>query len=266
MVPKISIITVTLNAARYLAQTLDTVAGQQYPNLEYIIVDGGSTDATLSIVRSRGSLVSQLISEPDNGISDAFNKGIRMAGGDIIGIINADDYYHPGALDAVTRAAQERPDHDVYYGDAIHERFDGTGAFLFRPAHEIGQDIWRRMPVSHPATFVRRTAYERFGLFDSRYRLAMDYDLVMRMFRGGARFSYVDAVLAHFRYGQASSVAGLRESRRIVIENGLPPLVAAWRYCEAAVKVWLKQRLFYRCENRCLNELHGNPPSGIRQD
>jgi glycosyltransferase involved in cell wall biosynthesis len=226
MFPKISIITITFNAERYLAQTMDSVAGQQYPDLEYIIVDGGSTDATLAIVKSRGGLVTKLISEPDNGISDAFNKGIRLATGEIIGIINADDYYHQGALDAVAQVVQEHPDDDVYYGNAIHERFDGSGAFHFRPAREIDRHIWRRMPISHPATFVRRTAYERFGHFETRYRLAMDYDLVLRMYRNGARFRYVDAVLSHFRYGQDRGFSGLRELRDIAVVHGLSPFTA----------------------------------------
>jgi len=245
MIPqtKITVITPTFNAGKYLEQTLASVADQHYPDLEYIIVDGGSTDKTLDIIRANEGLVTRWVSEPDNGISDAFNKGIRMASGDIIGIINADDYYHPGALAAVAQAAQENPDADVFYGDAIHERFDGSGVIHFRPMQDIGRCVWKRMPVSHPATFIRRSTYERFGVFDTNYRLAMDYELVLRIYRRGARFRYVDAVLAHFRYGQSSSAAGLREVRRIVIENGLSPVVAAWRYGAAAVKVWLKQRL-----------------------
>ena len=106
--PRISIITPTYNAARYLEQTMESVAAQGYPDLEYIVVDGGSTDATLDMVRDRPELVTTWISEPDKGISDAFNKGISMATGEIVGIINADDYYHPGALAVVARAACEQ--------------------------------------------------------------------------------------------------------------------------------------------------------------
>ena len=239
--PVISIVTPTYNAACYLEQTLRSVSDQEYPRLEYVVVDGGSTDGTLDIIRSHDGLISRWISEPDEGISDAFNKGVRMATGEIVGIINADDYYHPGALAAVAQAAQDHPAADIYYGDAIHERFDGGGAFRFRPKRDIGKYIWRRMPVSHPATFVRRSAYERYGLFDLRYELAMDYDLMLRMYRGGARFCYVDAILSHYRYGRPCGVKGMRESRDIAVVNGLSPLVAGLRYGEGVIKAWLKR-------------------------
>lgn len=241
--PSISIITPTYNASRYLEQTLASVAEQDYPATEYIIVDGGSTDATMDIIRAHSGLVTRWVSEPDNGISDAFNKGIALATGEIIGIINADDYYHPGALAAVAKAVCEQPEYDVYYGDAIYERFDSGGVFRFRPDKDVGKNIWRRMPVSHPATFVRRTAYERYGLFDTRYRLAMDYELVMRMYRGGARFHYVEEILSHFRYGQPCRLDGLREVRDIAVANGLSPIIAGIRYGEALIKERVKRLL-----------------------
>ena len=241
--PKISIITITFNAAKYLEQTLASVADQKYPNLEYIVVDGGSTDNTLEIVQAHKGLITRWISEPDNGISDAFNKGIRMTTGEVIGIINADDYYHPGALATLAKEVRVHPDHDLYYGDAIHEQFDGSGIFHFRPMQDVSRCVWKRMPVSHPATFVRKSAYEKFGLFDTRFRLAMDYELILRMFRRGARFRYVHAPLAHFRYGQPCGLAGLREVRQIGVENGLSPFVAGLRYAEAALKLWLKHRI-----------------------
>ncbi len=235
-VPRLSIITPTFNAARYLEQTMESVAAQEYPSLEYIVVDGGSSDATLDMVRARPELVTTWISEPDKGISDAFNKGISMATGEIVGIINADDYYHPGALAAVARAAGEHPEADVFYGDAIYERFDGSGIFRFRPDPDVGRHIKRRMPICHPATFVRLAAYQRYGVFDTHYRLAMDYELVFRMYRAGARFQYVDQVLSHFRYGQPGRTDGLREVKNIAIANGVPPFVAWIRYGEALIK------------------------------
>jgi glycosyltransferase involved in cell wall biosynthesis len=238
--PSLSIVTPTFNASRYLQQTIDSVAMQNYRKVQHLIVDGGSGDGTLDIIRANEGTITRWVSEPDEGLSDAFNKGIKMADGQIIGIINADDYYHPGALAAVAQAAREYPDCDVYYGDAIHERFDGSSEFLFRPDKEIGRRIWHRMPVSHPATFVRRSAYERFGLFSTRYRLAMDYELMLRMFRNGARFCYVNAVLSHFRYGQDRGIHGLREVRDCAVSNGRSPFLANWDYYLARLKMRVK--------------------------
>lgn len=243
--PKISIVTPTFNAARYLLQTIRSIATQRYPHVEYIVIDGGSTDGTLDIVKAHEGLISRWISEPDDGISDAFNKGISMATGEIIGIINADDYYHPGAFDAVVSGSAENPAADVYFGDAIHERFDGSGTFLFKPALPIRKFIWRRMPISHPATFVRRSAYERFGLYDTRYRFAMDYDLILRMYRRGAKFCYISSTLAHFRYGQDRGVEGLREVRQSAICNGLPPILAYYNYFLGILKARVKESLFH---------------------
>lgn len=258
MIPKISIITITFNAERYLTQAIESVGEQRYPNLEYIIVDGGSTDGTLSIVKSYPDLVTRWISEPDNGISDAFNKGIRMASGEIIGIINADDGYLPGALPAVAQAVQDHPDFEVYYGNAIHERFDGSGVYQFRPVPKIGPEIWRRMPVSHPATFVRRSAYERFGVFDTRCPLAMDYELLLRFYRSGARFLYMDSLLARFRYGQDRGLGVLKEIRDSRIRNGQSSFTANIQYCQNLLREKVKALLPAFAQHR-LKELFRKP-------
>lgn len=232
---KISIITPTLNAEKYLRQTIDSIAAQQYQDLEYIIVDGGSTDQTLEIVKNSG-IVTRWISEPDHGIGDAFNKGIRMTTGEIVGILNADDYYHDGALVAVSEAVEAHPDCGIYYGDAMHEAFDGSYAFRFSPPRDLSYAIRYRMPLSHPAVFVRREAYIRHGAFDTRFKLAMDYELIMRMHCSGVRFHQIEHVLAHFRCGQDRRNDGLREVREISIKYGLPSLEAYGRYALACFK------------------------------
>ncbi len=238
--PYITIITPTFNAETHLEQTINSVEAQNYGRMEYLIIDGGSTDGTLEIIRSSGS-VTRWISEPDDGISDAFNKGIRMATGEIIGIINADDYYHPDAFCAVAEAVGESPEAGIYYGDAIHERFDGSGVFRFRAEQDVGRSIWRRMPVSHPATFVRKSVYEKYGLFDPGYRLAMDYDLILRMFLNGVKFQYCNSVLAHFRYGQDRGFEGLREVRDIATANGRSRYNAYIHYLVACIKASVRK-------------------------
>ena len=200
--PRISIITATLNSGGYLEEAIRSVLAQDY-RIEYIVVDGGSTDSTLDIIRKYESHIARWISEPDYGISDAFNKGIRMAAGDIISVVSADDYLLPGAVNCVVSALRAHPDADVIYGNSVYVEPFNNRQFIVRP--DVGlKTIWRRQPLKHAATFVTRNAYERFGLFDTRYRLAMDYELILRFYVRGAHFVYVDQPLAAFRFGGAS--------------------------------------------------------------
>lgn len=227
---RISVITITLNSARYLDEAIRSVLSQEWPDLEYLIVDGGSRDGTLDIIRAHAAGDSRIrwISEPDEGIADAFNKGLAMAAGELIGILNSDDTYAPGALQAVAEAYRAEPECDVFHGDLL--RYEGERpVFVLKPA-PVGPGIWHRMPLNHPATFVTRRAYRAVGGFDPRLRLAMDYDLVLRLYLGGHRFRYLDRVLATMRYGGASDerlVPVLREVFAITVRQGYPRWRAA---------------------------------------
>jgi len=210
---KISIITICFNSVSCIGKTIRSVLSQDWPDFEYIIVDGGSTDGTLDIIREHAAQDRRIswISEPDQGISDAFNKGLRRATGELIGIINADDEYTPGALQAVAREYRSHPECDVFHGDML--RLEGDKPrFVLKPS-PVDCRIWRQMPLNHPATFVTKRAYAGVGEFDVTLRIAMDYDLVLRLYLAGCRFRYVERVLAMMRYGGASDdrfLAGLR--------------------------------------------------------
>jgi glycosyltransferase involved in cell wall biosynthesis len=209
--PLVSIVTIVYNGERYIADTIKSVAGQTYPDIEYIIVDGGSTDNTLAIVEQWGTRIAAVISEKDRGISDAFNKGIRRATGSIIGIINADDWYQP---DAVEKAVQYLDGYDVAYGD-LQQWKDGHPDFIVKGDHHL---LTREMTVNHPTVFVRRECYERLGMFDEQYKCAMDYDLMLRLFTGGCRFIHIGSVLANMRWGGMSDAQwklGCSETLRI---------------------------------------------------
>lgn len=227
---KFSIVTVTYNSDVYLAQALDSVLGQEEVELELLVVDGGSTDGTIDVIRRRAEADPRVrwVSEPDEGISDAFNKGIRMAGGEIVGILNSDDVYFSGALRAVAEAFSAHPESDVVHGDML--RFQGERKlFLLKPA-PVDDRIWHDMPVNHPATFVRRSAYERVGLFDTGLKVAMDYELVLRLYCAGCRFHYLKRTLAGMRYGGASDerfLAARREVFRVTVAAGYPRWRAA---------------------------------------
>jgi glycosyltransferase involved in cell wall biosynthesis len=209
--PLVSIVTIVYNGERYIADTIRSVAAQSYPNIEYIVVDGGSTDGTLEIAGRFKDTISTIITEKDRGISDAFNKGVRIARGEIIGIINADDWYEPNA---VAMAVEYLAGSDVAYGD-LRQWSEEKAEFIVRGDHHL---LTREMTVNHPTVFVRRECYQRFGLFDEQYKCAMDYDLVLRLFRGGCRFIHVPAVLANMRWGGMSDFQwklGCRETLQI---------------------------------------------------
>ena len=227
---KFSIITITFNSREYLEEAVESVLSQDFGDLEYIIVDGGSTDGTLEIIRRHAGADPRIrwISEPDNGIADAFNKGLRMAKGEIVGILNSDDRYLPGALARVAGAHAAHGECDIFHGDML--RLDGERVLFRLVPADVEKAVWHEMPLNHPATFVTRRAYGRVGGFDASIRIAMDYDLVLRLYRSGCRFHHIPVPLAAMRYGGASDsrhLDGLREVRAIAIREGYP-LWRAW--------------------------------------
>jgi glycosyltransferase involved in cell wall biosynthesis len=207
--PKITIITACLNAVRTVEQTLLSVLNQNYPNLEYIIIDGGSTDGTLDIVRKYEARLSRVISEPDKGIYDAFNKGLRCATGELIGILNADDFYAPWALRTIAAAYVEHTECDVFFGKivVIDEENDVWKVYQLGSS----QDLTDRMSLSHPAVFVPKKTYDKWGMFDKSYKIAADWDYLLRLYMGEASFCPVNEVLTAFRVSGASSVVNARQ-------------------------------------------------------
>ena len=222
---KFSIITVTYNSEQCLADTIASVNSQGFPDFEHIIIDGGSTDGTLDIIREYADRDQRVIwiSEPDNGIADAFNKGIGTASGDIIGILNSDDTYAPGTLRMVADAVAAHPECDVFHGNMLRYQGD-IPLFLLKPS-DMERNIWHEMPLNHPATFVTQKGYRQVGLFDTGLKIAMDYDMVLRLYCADFSFWHIDAVLANMRYGGVSDtgmLAGLREVFRVSVRHGYP--------------------------------------------
>jgi len=216
--PLVSIVTIVFNGKQHLEQTILSVIGQTYPNIEYLIIDGGSTDGTLDIIDRYSKRIDYWISEPDKGISDAFNKGIASAQGDIIGIINADDWYE---ADAVELVVQQMQDADVVYGK-IRFWKDNQKEQVVTADH---RGLKKQMTVNHPSVFVHRRAYQQWGRFLTEYRDAMDYDLLLRFYLKQAKFIYVDHVLANMRRGGNSHKAwrGIMQEMKLIKErHGLP--------------------------------------------
>ena len=228
---KISIITVAFNAERTIADTLRSVAEQTYSDIEYIVVDGASTDGSLKIIQQYAQCIAKFNSEPDRGIYDAMNKGLRLATGDIIGFLNADDVYaDPWVIERVS-AAMADGELDALFGDVEYFNPARSNQTLrrYRSARFRPERInWGWMPA-HPTLFMRRHLYQHFGGFNVSYRIAGDFELVARMFHGGAvKYRYLPEVLVRMRIGGVSTEGWKntfllnREVLRACRENGIP--------------------------------------------
>lgn len=212
--PKISVITASFNAAHTIEGALTSVLAQNYEDLEYIVIDGASSDGTMNIVEKYRDQLSHVVSEPDRGIYAAFNKGLRLATGDVIGILNADDEYAPWAFSSLLCAMRETPACSVWCGRIVVVE-EETGCF-YLPPRPRPSALPRIMSVAHPATFVRRGVYDRCGLFDESFRIAGDWDFLLRAYLAGEVFCTVEDVLVAYRNNGASA----NLSRRHVAEVG----------------------------------------------
>ncbi len=202
--PLVSIITVVYNGETFIEQTIQSVLAQTYSNIEYIIIDGASTDGTLVIIKKYETKVAKLVSEKDSGIYNAMNKGLALATGEIIAILNADDYYYPDTIEQVVNQFNST-NPDVVYGDLTKLR-TLNGQDFFK---EIQPDITlmeKTMPIFHPATFVKKRVYDVAGGFNEVYKLSSDYDFIYRVYKAGFKFDYLPKALAVFRIGGASNV------------------------------------------------------------
>lgn len=204
--PKISIITVCYNSEKTIERTITSVIKQPYRNIEYLVIDGGSTDGTIEIIKKYERDITFWCSEDDNGIYDAMNKGICKSSGDIIAFMNSDDYYLKDVLGSVAESFSNT-NIDVIYGDYI---FESNGNFIEKSYATIDLcEINYYMAICHQAMFFRRRLFDLFGLFDLHYNLAADYDWLLRIYRGGALFQYLSILLCCYSDGGFSVVEGI---------------------------------------------------------
>ncbi|MCX5871012.1 MAG: glycosyltransferase family 2 protein [Deltaproteobacteria bacterium] len=250
--PTISIVTICRNSAATIEKTIESILAQKDAGVEYVIIDGASTDTTQDIIKSYGRKLDTYLSEPDEGIADAFNKGIALATGDIIGLINSDDTLAPGALDTVRRFCKDHPDTDVLHGDIL--LLNGTHIIKrIKPASRWWYPWRLSLIFNHPATFVRQTVYRKHGLFDSSYSIAMDAEIFLRWVKCGVKTSYIPEILAHMQAGGVSGRRGIetcRQQREALLHHGFSlPLahlqywgkVTLWVMLE--VVSWLRRKL-----------------------
>lgn len=209
MQPKISVITPSFNSEKTIEKTILSVINQQtiYP-LEYIIVDGGSTDNTHEIIQKyaqnidKFKLEYKFISEPDFGAYDAMNKGINLANGEIIGIINSDDWYLENAIKTVEAEFDKHPDIDILYSP-IENYYKGEYIATFIPGKLENLSI--RFTLNHPSCFIKKSAYIAENLYDLKYKIAADYDMILRLFNNGLKFHSTPTPLAAYSLNGMSS-------------------------------------------------------------
>ncbi|MBO9200165.1 MULTISPECIES: glycosyltransferase family 2 protein [Niastella] len=222
---KISIITATHNSAGTVRDTLTCIAKQQYSHIEHIIVDGMSSDNTLEIVKEFPH-VAKLICEKDNGIYDAMNKGVQLATGDVIGILNSDDFYTDPTVLAKVAAAFDDPAIEAVYGDLQYVKHDNIQVVTrtWKSGKYKQKHLYYGWMPPHPTFFVRRHIYEKCGKFNTTLRSAADYELMLRvLLKYGAHADYIPEVLVKMRAGGMSN-ASLKNRLRANKED-----VMAWK-------------------------------------
>lgn len=235
--PLVSIVTVVMNAASTIGRAIESVHAQRGPAIEHVFVDGGSRDGTVALIRARVRVQDYLVSEPDHGISDAFNKGVSLARGRFIQFLNADDWLSPDQIERATDLLRSASA-DYVFGNLVFYE-DG------RPRHTLAGDpgyarvIHRRMPaIGHPTVLAKRALFERVGLFDLRLRNAMDYDWLYRVHRAGGIGVYGAEIVGHMTWAGVSNTHFARtieEVRRVAVDQGRNPLLAG---AEAQFRYW----------------------------
>ena len=262
MLPKISVITPTLNQASYIEQTIQSVLTQDYPNLEYIILDGGSTDGTQQILAKYDKYL-MWKSEPDAGQIDAINKGLRNASGEIVAYLNSDDLYAPGSLLKVGNFFQQNPEASILTGKCQNINQQGKDTRSIITAYK---NFWLSLKcdnllhivnyVSQPATFWQKSLLSEIGYFNPAFRFAMDYDFWLRVIKHH-RFVYLDEYLAKYRI-YPTSITGSNSKNQFLEEYEISAIHSPFLFknlhrLHAFLSLW-SYRLIFNRKKRITND------------
>jgi len=206
---KVSIITVVWNNAKTIQNAIDSVISQTHKNIEYIVIDGASTDGTVEIVRMYGENISKFVSEADKGLYDAMNKGIALVSGDLVGILNSDDFYaYSDAIKDVVTVFESDANVGIVYGDLLYvDAQDVSKTVRTWESGEYRAGLFESgWHPPHPSFFVRKKVYDEFGLFNTGLKIAADYELMLRlMHKYSVKAAYIPKVFVKMRTGGASN-------------------------------------------------------------
>jgi len=234
--PSLSVVTPSFNSGRFIDDAIQSVLQQRAVAVEHIVTDGASTDDTIAVLKRYPSV--QWASEPDKGQSEAINKGFVRATGELVGWLNADDYYLPGGLYAIARAARQHPEADVIYGDCLFVDADGH---IVRSKVEHGFDAGILMYfgcyIPSTSTFFRRRLIESGRLLDCDYRVCMDFEYFARLAHAGYKFHYVPRFIAAFRW-HGNNISLSQAARRSEERRQVQLKFGAGRHSDATLR-WL---------------------------
>ena len=213
--PLVSIITVVFNGEQHLKQTINSVLHQTYSNIEYIIIDGGSTDGTIDIIKEFEDDISYWISESDNGLYDAMNKGIKLAKGELIGMINSDDWYELDAVETVVKAASDYPQKNIFHADRYDVKsIDDKRLYKFNPSKFKFK--FYAMTYNHPTMFMKKIEYDNH-LYNSSLTVLADYQFILEAYlRSPESIYYIERPIVNYRLSGVSS----RMSMKCMLSEG----------------------------------------------
>ncbi len=245
--PKISIITICFNAEKTIAQTIESVLEQDYPNIEYIIIDGASKDRTVQVIEPYKNKISHFVSEPDKGLYDAFNKGVNKATGDIIGILNADDFYpEKNTISKIVNLFDIHPNAEAV-STSVHIFKNDNFKQVFRTYRATNFKIWQfrlGMQPPHPGFFITQNALQKVGQYNINYKISGDFDWLLRAIKiNKIKTIYSDLVTVFMRDG-GMSASGL-ESKKLMNQENLKSLQSngvysnlIFIYCKYLIKIF----------------------------
>ena len=242
--PKISIITVSFNSVKTIEKTILSVLNQTFKDFEYIIIDGGSTDGTVDIIKKYNDKISYWVSEKDNGISDAFNKGIMASSGEIIGIINSDDWYEPNAIEEVINKYSPFK-YDIYISKIRYWINNEKNLILTQNNSKKVLNSLYSPKLNHPSTFITRKAYNEIGLFNTKYKYAMDYDLILRLYKSGYNAHILDKIISNMKTGGVSCSSD-KETYWEILKISNNKILGLVRYIFSIFKRYIKKIIKYK--------------------
>lgn len=225
---KISIITVVYNNEATIRNAIDSVLSQDYPDIEYIVIDGASKDKTFDIIQSYGDKITKVVSEPDKGIYDAMNKGVKLATGDVVGILNSDDLYASDTIISDVMELIQKEGTDCLYGDLIYVRQDDITKKVRYWKSGKQKDFKSGWHPPHPSFFVKKSVYDECGLYDTALRVSADFEMMLRILdKHKCRVSYLPKVIVKMRVGGESNrslkniIQGYHDMKQAFEINGI---------------------------------------------